>query len=257
MRIITYNVNGIRAAQRKGLEAWLAKEAPDVFCLQEVKAMPEQVDLKKIEQMGYHTYWHAAEKKGYSGVATFSKKEVKQVFEGMKMPKYDAEGRLIRTDFQDFTLINAYFPSGSRGGERQQYKYEWLSDFQSYIGKLQEERQNIIICGDVNICHKPIDIHNPKTNKNTSGFLPEEREWFSGFLETGFADAFRQFNEDLHHYTWWTYRSNARARNVGWRIDYFWVSESMKDMLSDCQILPSAMHSDHCPVRLDLRGSIG
>lgn len=252
MRIITYNVNGVRAAQKKGLAEWLKGQDASVICLQEVKAMQEQVDLSEFEQMGYQPHWHAAEKKGYSGVATLSKVAVSSVVEGIGMQEYDVEGRLIRTDFENFTLINSYFPSGTRGGVRQEYKYRWLDDFYHYIQELKKEQPNIIICGDVNICHKPIDIHNPKTNKNSSGFLPEEREWVTKFLESGFLDAFRVFDQGPDNYTWWTYRANARARNVGWRIDYFFVSEPMREQLVDCKILPSAVHSDHCPIRLDI-----
>ncbi|MGB0521495.1 MAG: exodeoxyribonuclease III [Flammeovirgaceae bacterium] len=254
MKIITYNINGIRAAMKKGFVEWLAAENPDVICLQEVKALEEQADLEEIKALGYHIYWHAAEKKGYSGVAVFSKVVPQSVSVGIGIEKYDQEGRLHKFNFGDFSLINSYFPSGSSGDERQAFKYEYLDDFYAYIEELKNTEPNLVICGDVNICHKAIDIHNPKTNKNTSGFLPEEREWVTKFLASGFVDCFRQFDESPDHYSWWSYRGGARARNKGWRIDYFFASTSLTDKLKGCKIMPEVKHSDHCPVCLEIEG---
>lgn len=254
MKIITYNINGIRAAIKKGFIDWIADENPDVICLQEVKALEEQVDLEGIKALGYEVYWNAAEKKGYSGVAIFTKIKPESVSVGMGVEKHDREGRLHKLNFGSFSLINSYFPSGSSGDERQAFKYEYLDDFYAYIEELKKTEPNLIICGDVNICHLEIDIHNPKSNKNTSGFLPEEREWVTKFLDSGFVDCFRQFDESPHHYSWWSYRANARNNNKGWRIDYFFASESLKNQLKGCKIMPDVKHSDHCPVWLEIEG---
>ena len=218
LSIISYNVNGIRAASRKGFYDWLKEEDPDMLCIQETKAQPDQLDEKSRNPEGYFTYWYSAEKKGYSSVAIFSKIEPKHIAYGCGIEKYDQEGRIIRADFDQFSLISAYFPSGSSGDERQAFKEEFLDDFFSYIEELKKEIPNLIISGDYNICHKAIDIHNPKSNKNTSGFLPHEREWVSKFIDSGFVDSFRKFNPDPHHYSWWSYRANARANNKGWRL---------------------------------------
>lgn len=252
MKIITYNVNGIRAAMKKGFVDWLKEENPDVICLQEVKALEEQADLEEIKALGYQIYWNAAEKKGYSGVAVFSKIAPESVSVGIGIDKYDREGRLHKFNFGSFSLINSYFPSGSSGDERQAFKMDYLADFEQYIAELKKSEPNLVICGDVNICHKEIDIHNPKSNKNTSGFLPEEREWVTQFLASGFVDCFREFDESPDHYSWWSYRAAARQRNKGWRIDYFFASESLKEQLTACRIMPEAKHSDHCPVCLEI-----
>ena len=252
MKIISYNVNGIRAAMKKGFVDWLTEENPDVICLQEVKALEEQADLEEIKALGYNIYWFAAEKKGYSGVAVFTKIEPQHVEHGMGIEKYDKEGRLIKLNFGSFSLINSYFPSGSSGDERQAFKYEYLDDFYDYIDGLKQVESELVICGDVNICHKEIDIHNPKTNKNTSGFLPEERAWVTKFLATGFVDCFRQFDESPDNYSWWSYRAASRQRNKGWRIDYFFASENLKDKLKGSRLIPEAKHSDHCPVFLEI-----
>jgi exodeoxyribonuclease-3 len=254
MKIATYNVNGVRAALKKGLLEWLDDAQPDVLCLQEVKALEQDVDLTPFRERGYaHIHWFPAQKKGYSGVATLSKIAPSAVHYGLGHAQHDAEGRLLRTDFGDLTLINAYFPSGSSGEERQAYKYEWLRDFQAWIDVLRQTRPQLLIGGDVNICHRPIDIHNPVANKNTSGFLPEERAWVDEFLASGFVDAFRQFSDTPHQYTWWTYRAGARERNVGWRIDYFFASQALAPRLRGCTIHPEAKQSDHCPVMVALQ----
>lgn len=253
-RIISYNVNGIRAALRKGFLDWLAAAKPDVLCLQEIKATPEQIEKEVLENLAYHHYWYPAEKKGYSGVAIWCKEKPKHVEYGCGIEKYDLEGRVIRADYEDYSVMSVYMPSGSSGDARQDFKMEWLADFQAYIDELKKEIPNLIISGDYNICHKPIDIHNPKRNANTSGFLPEEREWVSQFIDSGFIDSFRFFNQEPHQYSWWSYRANARAKNLGWRIDYHMVSESMQNRLSRANILSEAKHSDHCPVVVEIDG---
>ena len=253
MKIITYNVNGIRSAMSKGLIDWMKTENPDVLCIQETKASPDQVGVFEFEEMGYHHYWHPAQKKGYSGVAIFTKTQPDHVQIGCGIKKYDDEGRVIRADFGDLSVMSVYHPSGSSGDERQAFKMNWLSDFQVYINELKEKRPNLIISGDFNICHKAIDIHNPKSNANTSGFLPEEREWMEQFVNSGFIDTFRKFNPQPHEYSWWSYRANARAKNLGWRIDYNMASRKLEDKLESSIILADVVHSDHCPVVLNLR----
>lgn len=253
-RIISYNVNGIRAAMKKGFLDWLNASNPDVLCLQEIKAMPEQLDAEVLENLDYHNYWYPAQKKGYSGVSIWTKTEPKHIEYGCGIEKYDAEGRVIRVDFEDYSVMSVYMPSGSSGDLRQEFKMQWLADFQEYISKLKEEVPNLIVSGDYNICHKEIDIHNPKRNQKTSGFLPEEREWVSQFIDSGWVDTFREFNEEPHQYSWWSYRANARAKNLGWRIDYHMATDSMKDRLSRATILAEAKHSDHCPILVEIDG---
>lgn len=250
MRIITYNVNGIRAAQNKGFIDWLREEDPaDIICLQEVKAMKDQIDLQPYEDLGFHVYWFAAQKKGYSGVAVLSKIEPNNVIYGTGHEQSDFEGRVIQLDFEKFSLINAYFPSGTTGDIRQDYKYQFLDEFFDHINVLLATQPNLIVVGDYNICHKAIDIHNPISNKNSSGFLPEERAWMDKWFEqNGFVDSFRHFNPDPHHYSWWSYRANSRANNKGWRIDYISVSNAMEPHLKSASIYPDVIHSDHCPV---------
>lgn len=251
-RIISYNVNGIRAALKKDFLKWLNASNPDVLCLQEIKAMPEQIEPAILEELKYHHYWFPAEKKGYSGVAIWSKEEPKHVEYGMGMEIYDREGRVIRADFDTYSVISVYMPSGSSGDERQAFKMKWLSDFYSYVEELKKEIPNLIISGDYNICHKPIDIHNPIRNEDISGFKPEEREWVTQFIKLGFIDSFRHFNQEPHQYSWWTYRAGARGKNLGWRIDYNMVSNPLETRLERATILSEAMHSDHCPVLLEI-----
>jgi exodeoxyribonuclease-3 len=252
MRIITYNVNGIRAAMNKDLVGWLKAANPDVLCLQETKATPDQVDVKAFEDLGYHLYWYSAQKKGYSGVAIFSKLKPKHVEYGCGIEKYDFEGRIIRLDFEQCSVMSVYHPSGSSGDDRQAFKMQWLADFQEYINDLKTKIPNLVLCGDYNICHKPIDIHNPKSNANTSGFLPEEREWMEQFIQSGFIDSFRYFNQEPHQYSWWSYRAGSRGKNLGWRIDYNLVANHLDKHLKRAVILPDAMHSDHCPVLVEM-----
>jgi exodeoxyribonuclease III len=253
MKIVTYNINGIRAAITKGLIPWLQSVDADIVCFQEIKADLSVIPVELFEEIGYaYHYWFPAQKKGYSGVAVISKHAVDHVEIGMGLKKYDDEGRTLRIDIGEFSFMSVYMPSGSSGEDRQIFKYEWLDDFYNYIQKLMLQKKKLIISGDYNICHKAIDIHNPKSNANTSGFLPEERAWFDQFIALGFTDTFRHFNPEPHHYTWWSYRAGARGKNLGWRIDYHLATEAAAAHLKRCVILSEAMHSDHCPVLLEI-----
>ena len=250
--ILTYNVNGVRAALRKGFAEWIKSVNPDIICLQEIKADITQFDPSIFENLGYFLYCYSAIKKGYSGVAILTKKDPKHVEYGCGISNIDDEGRIIRADFDSYSVMSVYFPSGSSGGLRQSFKMYFLDRFTRYIHEIKQSILNLILCGDYNICHESIDIHNPTANKNSSGFLPEEREWMSKFLQSGFIDSFREFNKDPHNYTWWSYRSNSRIKNLGWRIDYNIVSNSLLSRLVRSQILSEAKHSDHCPVLLEI-----
>ena len=252
MKIITYNINGVRAALKKDLVDWLKFVDPDVVCLQEIKAREDQFDTNIFLKLGYHCYWYSAKKPGYSGTAILSKQKPNNVTLGIDYEKYDDEGRVIRLDFDTFSIISVYMPSGSSGDLRQAFKMNFLAYFYNYIKELIKQVPNLIIAGDFNICHKSIDIHNPQRNKNTSGFLPEERQWLSSFINLGFIDTFRYFNNEPHQYSWWSYRANARAKNLGWRIDYLLVTQSMELRLRRATILSQAKHSDHCPVLLEI-----
>ena len=252
MKIISYNVNGIRAAFTKDFMLWLNAANPDVICIQESKAQIDQIDIKSLEEAGYHSYWHSAQKKGYSGVGIASKVAPKQVIYGCGIEHYDNEGRVIRADFEDFSVISVYVPSASNI-ERLDFKMQFCYDFLNYIKELKKEIPNLVICGDFNICHEAIDIHDPVKLKNVSGFLPMEREWMTAFInECELIDSFRYFNNQPDHYTWWSYRQNSRARNKGWRLDYHFVSQSLKERLSRAVILNEAFHSDHCPVLVEI-----
>lgn len=252
MKIITYNVNGLRAAVTKGLCEWLAQENPDILCIQETKLQPEQYPAEVFEALGYKSYLHCASKKGYSGVAILTKVEPDYVEYGMGMEIYDNEGRFIRADYGEISIVSVYHPSGTSGDERQAFKMAWLEDFHRYVSELRRSRQKLILCGDYNICHEPIDIHDPVRNAKNSGFLPEERAWMSRFLSSGFIDSFRTLYPEKQEYTWWSYRFNSRAKNKGWRIDYCMTSESVQPLLQEARILKDAMHSDHCPMLLEL-----
>ncbi|NVO19051.1 MAG: exodeoxyribonuclease III [Bacteroidetes bacterium] len=252
MRIISYNVNGIRAAIAKGLLEWLKSSNPDIVCFQEIKAHPEQIPTLDIEALGYYHYWFPAVKKGYSGVGILSRQQPDKVVYGIGNELYDYEGRVIRADFGEISVLSVYHPSGTTGEIRQDFKMKWLDDFLDYINELKKTRPNLVISGDYNICHQSIDIHDPIRNATSSGFLPEERAWVSKFLSYGFIDSFRYFVKEPHHYSWWSYRVNARDRNLGWRIDYHMVSEPIEKRMQRAAILPMAKHSDHCPVMLEI-----
>jgi exodeoxyribonuclease III len=253
MQILTYNLNGIRAAVRNGLLEWLKDKPFDILCFQEVKATPNDLDLAGFQELGYELIgWHSAVKKGYSGVAIFSKIKPDLVSMGVNLPVYDVEGRILRADFGDITLLNCYFPSGTSGDIRQSVKMSFLDDFYAWVDELRTTRPNLIICGDYNIAHTENDIHDPKGNKKSSGFLPEERQWMTKWFENGYTDAFRFVNPDLKEYSWWTYRANARANNKGWRIDYISVANPLQGRILGSRQYNDAVHSDHCPVWLEI-----
>jgi exodeoxyribonuclease-3 len=252
MKIISYNVNGIRAAINKGFIDWLKSANPDVICLQEIKAMKEQLDLDVFVEAGYKfNYWFSAQKKGYSGVAILSKIEPNHVEYGTGIDSMDFEGRNLRADFDGLSVMSLYLPSGTNDA-RLDHKLEYMDIFQDYINNLKKDIPNLIICGDYNICHEEIDIHNPKGLKNVSGFLPVEREWIGAFIDSGFIDSFRYLNAESQQYSWWSYRANARANNKGWRLDYAMVSEPLQDNIKRAVILQDAVHSDHCPILVDI-----
>lgn len=254
MRIISYNVNGIRAALKKGFAEWLATHPADIICLQETKANQEDVDVSAIEKQGYHTFWYSAQKKGYSGVAIFTKIKPDQVLYGNGIDQSDAEGRVIRADFGDITLINAYFPSGTSGDERQTYKYQWLDEFFNYVQQLRKTRKKLIVTGDYNIAHTEIDIHDLRGNKKSSGFLPEERAWMDRFLANKWIDTFRHLHPELTGaYSWWSQRfPTVRLQNKGWRIDYISITDTLKPQLKAAAIYPDIKHSDHCPIYAEI-----
>jgi exodeoxyribonuclease-3 len=252
MKLISLNLNGIRSATNRGLIDFLKKENPDIICFQEIKAVPDQINTQEFEDLGYNCYWYPAFKKGYSGTALLSRVLPDFVSKGIGVDLFDSEGRVIRADFEDITLICAYFPSGTTGETRQTVKMQFLGDITAYLDKLKEDRPKIVLTGDFNICHKPIDINNPNRHLKTSGFLPEEREWFDNFVDSGWIDTFREFCTEPERYSWWSYRSGAKDKNLGWRIDYFMVTEPLKSQLQNANILDDVILSDHCPVKLEL-----
>ena len=249
--ILTYNINGIRAALKKDLDSWIDSSKADIVCLQEIKAKPEQFNVEVFNKLGFECFINSAEKPGYSGVAILSKIKPKNVEYGCGIEKIDFEGRVIRADYDNYSVMSAYFPSGSNP-LRQAFKMEFLDLFYDYIQELKKTIPNLIISGDYNICHTAIDIHNPQRNKNTSGFLPEERDWVTKFITSGFVDSFRHLNTEPHNYSWWSYRANSRVKNLGWRIDYNMISESLLPNLNRSVILSQAVHSDHCPVLVEI-----
>ncbi len=254
LRIISYNVNGIRAAMKKGLVDWLKTNPADIICLQETKAEKDNVAHAEITGLGYQDFWFSAQKKGYSGVAVFSKIRPDQVQYGTGHAVSDDEGRVLQLDFGDIRLINAYFPSGTSGEIRQGYKYQWLDEFYLYLEELKKKYPRLILCGDYNIAHKEIDIHDPKGNKNSSGFLPAERAWMDKFIESGWTDSFRSLHAEPHRYSWWSQRfPSVRLNNKGWRIDYINVTNNLASRIQRADIFPDIKHSDHCPVYLELK----
>jgi exodeoxyribonuclease-3 len=251
-KIISYNVNGIRAAIGHGFVEWLASEKPDMICIQETKAEQAQVDTTAIEALGYSIYWHAAQKKGYSGVAVFTKVKPKNVIMGIGYERFDNEGRFILLEFETFSIINSYFPSGTTGDIRQSVKEDYLEHVLQFCTEYRKKQPHLIVSGDYNICHKAIDINHPERQVGVSGFLPQEREWVDRFIASGFIDSFREFNQEANQYSWWSYRAGARPRNMGWRIDYHMVTSELKDRLVNAHILQSVIHSDHCPVVVEI-----
>lgn len=252
MKIISYNVNGIRASIKKGMLDWLRAESPDILCIQETKAHKKQVDPTRISQAGYpYQYWFSAQKKGYSGVAIFCKEEPNQVSYGTGIETIDFEGRNLRVDFDKFSVMSLYLPSGTNH-ERLNFKFDYMAKIQKYLSNLRREISDLVVCGDFNICHEAIDIHNPNM-KGVSGFLPEERAWIENFIKSGFIDSFRHLHKESNRYSWWSYRANSRANNKGWRIDYQMISESLKENLSKAYILTDVKHSDHCPIGVELQ----
>ena len=251
MKIISYNVNGIRAAIKKGFIDWLKSANPDVICLQEIKALKEQLDLELFEDIGYkYHYWYSAQKKGYSGVAILSKTEPNLVEYGTGIDTMDFEGRNLRADFDGVSVMSMYLPSGTNRA-RLDFKFNYMDEIRDYLVTLRKSIPNLVVCGDYNICHEEIDIHNPKM-KGVSGFLPEEREWLGEFINTGFIDSFRFLNRESQQYSWWSYRANSRANNKGWRLDYAMVSEPLQEKIKRAVILTEAIHSDHCPILVEI-----
>jgi exodeoxyribonuclease III len=253
MKIISYNVNGIRSAVTKGLLDWLAIEQPDVIGFQEIKANTSDIDTAAFEALGYHCHWYSAQKKGYSGVGILTKQKPTSVTNGNGLQQADFEGRTLQVMIGDVLIINTYFPSGSSGDDRQTYKMQFLAEYTAWLKTIIKKHKKVIVLGDYNIAHNAIDIHDPKNNKNTSGFLPEERAWMDTFFALGFTDTFRHFNAEPHNYSWWSFRANARNNNKGWRIDYISASEALVPALQSATILPNAKHSDHCPIVLHLK----
>ena len=254
LKVISYNVNGIRAAVKKGFADWLKSASPDVICLQEMKVHKDDFDPSLFEALGYHCYLFDAEKKGYSGVAIFSKIKPDNIAVGMGIKQYDGEGRILRVDLGDLSIMCAYFPSGTSGDERQAVKMKFLDDFFVYIHQLEKKRPKLLVLGDYNIAHREIDIWNPVSNKNTSGFKPEERAWMEKFFNSGFIDTFRYFHKEPHQYSWWTARfPNVRLQNKGWRIDYISATKNLEKNLVESAMYQEAKHSDHCPVYCKVR----
>jgi exodeoxyribonuclease-3 len=252
MKLLCWNVNGIRAAEKKGFIPWFFKESPDILCLQEIKATPDQLSPQLRNIPGYHTFWNPAEKKGYSGVATFSKSKPLSIKKGFGREEFDSEGRILITTFPSFTLFNIYFPNGKKNKERLQYKLDFYEVFLNYADNLREQNHHIIVCGDFNTAHKEIDLSRPKENEHISGFLPIERAWIDTFIDHGYVDTFRQFNTEPNQYSWWDLKTGARARNVGWRIDYFFVNKEFLPKVKNASIFPQVMGSDHCPVGIEI-----
>jgi len=254
IKILSWNVNGIRAVIKKGFLEWLDREKPDILCIQETKAHRDQAGKEVTDHKKYHSFWHSAtSKKGYSGVATFTKEEPIHVDVGFGIEKFDCEGRVVMTEFKSFILFNVYFPNGKKDQERLDYKLEFYEYFLEYINKIKKKGKKILFCGDVNTAHKEIDLAHPKANEDISGFLPIERNWIDQVIKDGYFDSFRAFHPEPNLYTWWDLKSRARERNVGWRIDYFFLQNELQKNLTDAFIMPKVMGSDHCPVGIELQ----
>jgi len=249
MHFISWNVNGIRAAEKKGLASFIRAEMPDILALQETKAHEEQVPETLTNIEGYHTYWHSAQKKGYSGVCTYSKLKPLNVMYGIGISEYDAEGRVLTLEFEDFYLVNCYFPNAQHELKRIDYKISFNKALSAYLNDIRESK-TVVVCGDYNVAHKAIDLKNPKANERNPGYSIQEREWMDGFIDCGFVDSFRMFNQEAEQYTWWSYRFKARSRNIGWRIDYFCVNEESQERVKNASIMQKVMGSDHCPVAI-------
>jgi exodeoxyribonuclease-3 len=253
MKIFSWNVNGVRAIEKKGFLEWIENEDPDIICIQETKAKVEQLGSSLVKDHGYHTYWHSAEKPGYSGVATFSKVEPYYVQKGLGIDRFDSEGRVLITEHENFLLYNIYFPNGQKDEIRLNYKLDFYDELLPIINEQVESGSNVVVTGDWNTAHYPIDLARPKDNIKTSGFMPIEREKMDQYIKSGWIDTFRHFHSEPERYTWWTYRFGARQRNVGWRIDYFFVNESFISNIEDADIHDDVIGSDHCPVSITVR----
>ncbi|MGH7198858.1 MAG: exodeoxyribonuclease III [Candidatus Omnitrophota bacterium] len=253
LKILSWNVNGLRAVLKKGFLEWIKKESPDIICFQEIKVQVPQLPPELHYPAGYHAYWNPAKRPGYSGVAVYTKQKPLSVKTSFGVSRFDDEGRHLEVEYDDFTLFNIYFPNGKRDGERLRYKLDYYDAILRRLSKLRKKGKKLVVCGDYNTAHKAIDLARPKENQNVSGFLPEEREWMDRLEADGFLDSFRLFNRDPGHYTWWDTLSRARERNVGWRIDYHFISENLRPALKDAFILPEVMGSDHCPVGVLLK----
>jgi len=252
MKLISWNINGIRAGERKGIFDWVLDYSPEIICFQETKAQTNQLSNKILNLKGYHSYWHSAKRKGYSGVATYTKEEPLNVITKLDIPEFDKEGRIIITEFQKFILCNVYFPNGKKDKIRLKYKMDFYDMFLNFIDNLREKGKKVIFCGDVNTAHQEIDLARPKENSKTSGFLPKERAWIDQVVKNGYLDTLREFNTEPEFYSWWDFKTRARERNVGWRIDYFFIEQSLRKNLKDAFILPDIMGSDHCPVGIEI-----
>lgn len=252
MKILSWNINGIRAAAKKGLFEWLIKEAPDILCLQEIKAMQDQVPLQLHNTPGYYIIFNPADRKGYSGVATYTKEKPKKLIKSFGIEKIDTEGRILITIFSSFILFNIYFPNGKKNQERLDFKLDFYNKFLAFADNLITKGNNIVVCGDFNTAHKEIDLARPKENSKISGFLPIERAWIDTFIDHGYVDTFRHFNKDPYQYSWWDYKTRARERNIGWRIDYFFVNKEFLPHVKNAFIQQNVLGSDHCPIGIEI-----
>jgi exodeoxyribonuclease-3 len=255
MHLVSWNVNGLRAVHKKGFLDWFEIQKADIVCLQEIKVKPDQLaeTPELLNPLRYHAFWHPAQKPGYSGLVVYTKKQPLSVSEGIGIESIDSEGRVLELEFKDFTLLNTYFPNSQRDHARLDYKLEFCDKILRHMEKLRAQGKNIVICGDFNIAHQEIDLKNPKSNMKNAGFLPDERAWMDKFIAHKYTDAFRHFEKGPGHYTWWSYRPGVREKNIGWRLDYFFVNSDFQDRLKTVQHLPDVMGSDHCPVMLNLK----